>query len=211
MQIFVFGDSIVWGAWDTEGGWVTRLKKHFNGKAVASEFKNYNEVINLGVSGNDTNNLLSRFENEITARIYPLIYPGETIGVIFAIGINDSQFINSENRYQVSLEQFTINLKKLISLARKYTDKIVFVGLPPVDEASPVQRETSYTNDSIKKYNLLIKNICQKEKLDFIEIFDEFMKTDISELIADGLHPNDKGHEIIARIVEKYLQDKKWV
>ena len=207
MQIFVFGDSIVWGAWDTGGGWVTRLKRRFNEKAVASNFNKYDEVINLGVSGNDTNNLTSRFENELTVRVDPEV----SLGIVFAIGINDSQFINSENRYQVSLEQFTINLKKLIALARKYTDKIVFVGLPPVDEASPVQRETSYTNDSIKKYNLLIRNICQKEKLDFIEIFDEFIKTDISQLIADGLHPNDKGHEIIAGIVEKYLYDKKWV
>ncbi len=207
MQIYVFGDSIVWGAWDTEGGWVTRLKKHFNEKAVASNFNKYDEVINLGVSGNDTNNLTSRFENELTVRVSP----EEGLGIVFAIGINDSQFINSENRYQVSLEQFTINLKKLILLARKYTDKIVFVGLPPVDEASPVQRETSYTNDSIKKYNLLIKNICQKEKLDFIEIFDEFIKTDLSKLIADGLHPNNKGHAIIAGIVEKYLLDKKWI
>lgn len=211
MQIFVFGDSIAWGAWDTEGGWVTRIKKHVSQKVVASKFNKYDEVINLGVSGSDTNNLLARFENEITARIDPLIYPGETIGVFFAIGTNDCQFINSENNFQVPPEQFTTNLKKLISLARKHTDKIVFVGLPPVDEASPVQRETSYTNDSIKKYNLLIKNICLKENIDFIEIFDEFIRTDISQLIVDGLHPNNKGHEIIAGVVEKYLQDKKWV
>lgn len=27
MRILVFGDSIVYGAWDTEGGWAERLKK----------------------------------------------------------------------------------------------------------------------------------------------------------------------------------------
>ncbi|OGG26216.1 hypothetical protein A2960_04540 [Candidatus Gottesmanbacteria bacterium RIFCSPLOWO2_01_FULL_39_12b] len=198
MQIFVFGDSIAWGAWDTEGGWVTRIKKHVNERVVVSKFKNYDEVIDLGVSGNDTNNLLARFENELTARL-----SGDALGIIFAIGTNDS--------FHMPPEQFTGNLKKLISLARKYTDKIVFVGLPPVNKASLVQSETSYTNDSIKKYNSLIINVCKKENLDFIGIFDEFAKTEISKLIADGLHPNDKGHEIIAEVVEKHLHDKKWV
>lgn len=207
MKLFVFGDSIAWGAWDTEGGWVTRIKKHVNERVISSIYKNYDEVINLGVSGNDTNNLLTRFENELSVRLNP----EEDLGIIIAIGINDSQFVNAENNFQVTPKKFNSNLKKLIALARKHTDKIVLVGLSPVNETSLDNSETTYTNDSIIKYNGFIKNICHIENLDFIEIFAEFTKSDISKLIADGLHPNNKGHEIMARNVEKYLHDKKWV
>ena len=51
VQILIFGDSIAWGAWDKEGGWVQRLRKLIDEKNLSDpEF--YCLVYNLGVSGN---------------------------------------------------------------------------------------------------------------------------------------------------------------
>ena len=72
--ICVFGDSIAWGASDSEkGGWVERLKIYMG------EHRSGN-VYNLGVSGDTTNDLLERFEQEAKAR--------ESDVIIFAVGTN---------------------------------------------------------------------------------------------------------------------------
>ena len=76
-NILVFGDSITYGAWDKDGGWVQRLRKFLD--------ENYEDffVCNLGVSGNNSDDLLKRFEFETEQRIKE---EKKTI-FIFAIGI----------------------------------------------------------------------------------------------------------------------------
>ena len=86
-QILIYGDSITYGAWDTEqGGWVARLRKFLDNKADEDE-KYYYLVYNLGISGNNSTDILSRFEFEAKQRVRE---EGETI-IIFALGTNDSQ------------------------------------------------------------------------------------------------------------------------
>ena len=127
-QILVFGDSIVYGCWDRECGWVNRLRMWVDQKNMQwTDF--YYSLYNLGISGNTTEDLLLRIEKEIP----PRISQGETI-IIFAIGINDSQFVIKEKRFYTTPQQFKTNLKKLICVSRKFTDKIIFVEPNPVDQ-----------------------------------------------------------------------------
>lgn len=129
--------------------------------------------------------------------------------IIFSIGVNDSQFIHSRNSIKTSENEFRNNIDKLIELAKKFTSKIIFVGLTPVDESktTPIPWDTnkSYRNDYIKKYDRIIQSTCKKNKLDFVEIFDELIKRDYKKLIEDGLHPNSKGHQKIFEIVKDFL------
>src|SRR3989344_2914310 len=116
MNILIFGYSITWGAYDPEqGGWATRLRNYFEAK------DNYTDVYNLGVSGDTTADLLARIEVEAKSREPNLI--------VFAIVINDAQFIHSTNGLRGSLDEFQQNLIKLLSIAKKFTDKVVFVCL----------------------------------------------------------------------------------
>ncbi|KKQ27461.1 MAG: Lipolytic protein G-D-S-L family, partial [Candidatus Magasanikbacteria bacterium GW2011_GWC2_37_14] len=99
-RISIFGDSITWGAWDPEnGGWVAQLRRYFETN------ENYEvDVYNLGVSGDTTNDLLIRFNTECLARNrHPQI-------IIFAIGINDSQYINATDNPRTPIEKFQNNL-----------------------------------------------------------------------------------------------------
>ena len=84
-QILIFGDSITWGAWDEEGGWAQRFKKEIDKKAITANFTSYHSVYNLGISGDNTNDLLERFESETQRRLDE----GEEAIILFAIGIND--------------------------------------------------------------------------------------------------------------------------
>jgi len=120
-RICVFGDSITWGGGDVKnGGWVQQLRHYF-------ESNDYDLAIyNQGVSGDNSSNLLTRFEVECKAR-------GPQI-IIFAIGINDSQYIKTKDNPRVSIEKFQDNLKELIKQAKNFTSNIIFIGLTKVEE-----------------------------------------------------------------------------
>ena len=203
-RILVFGDSITYGAWDKEGGWVQRLRKFLDEKSLTDpDF--YCLVYNMGVSGNTSNGLLERFEFETKQRLKE----GEETIIIFAIGINDSYFVHSENSHRVLTEKFKDNIQKLIKLAQKFSSKIIFVGLTPVDETKttpiPWDTDKSYRNEYIKQYNQTIREICREKKIYFIEIFEKLKGADYQKLLEDGLHPNSDGHQRIFEIVKDFL------
>jgi len=204
-QILIFGDSITYGAWDKEGGWVQRLRKFLDEKNLIDS-DSYYLVYNLGVSGNNSKDLLERFEFETKQRLKE---NEETI-IIFAIGINDSQFIHSKkDNHRVPIGKFKDNIQKLIKLTQKFSSKIIFVGLTPVDETKttpiPWSTDKSYKNEYIQKYNETIKNICDENKIYFIEIFEKLKEMSYQELLEDGLHPNSEGHQKIFEIVREFL------
>ncbi|MCD6279715.1 hypothetical protein J7J26_03010 [Candidatus Micrarchaeota archaeon] len=203
-QILIFGDSIAYGAWDKEGGWVQRLKKFLDKKDLTDP-NFYCLVYNLGVSGNNSKDLLERFEFETKQRLKE---NEETI-IIFAIGVNDSQFVHSERNHRVPINKFKDNIQKLIKLTQKFSSKIIFVGLTPVDETKttpiPWSTDKSYKNEYIQKYNETIKNICDENKIYFIEIFEKLKEMSYQELLEDGLHPNSEGHQKIFEIVREFL------
>jgi lysophospholipase L1-like esterase len=208
-QILVFGDSIAYGAGDEkEGGWVNRLKKVLDkGPFTSPDF--YCLVYNLAISGDSLDDLLKRFEFETEQRLKE----GESTVFIFAIGINDSQFIQSQNNLRSSLPEFQNNLRDIIKLAKKYSSKIIFVGLTPVDETKtvslPWNSDKSYKNEYIEKYNKIMKSVSKENKIYFINIFDKLVKSDYRNLLVDGLHPNSKGHQKIFEIVKDFLTENK--
>src|SRR6266446_3620690 len=73
MRALVFGASITQGFWDTEGGWVNRLRRHYDSQVIKGLHpeENYPTVFNLGISGDSTKGVLKRFNNEAKARVWP--------------------------------------------------------------------------------------------------------------------------------------------
>ena len=192
MNICVFGDSIAWGANDLErGGWVERLKMYY------LEQSDDIEVCNLGISGNVTEQVLDRMDVECKARDPQII--------LFAIGINDTQFFRSEQKIRVSESDFRRNIECLIEKAKQYTSKIIFVGLTRVDEPKvqplPWNHDKEYRNDFIGRYDDALKEIVKSLRCEYIGVKDVIQKEDLD----DGLHPNGKGHEKMFCVVRNYL------
>ncbi|MEM5791138.1 MAG: GDSL-type esterase/lipase family protein [Candidatus Aenigmatarchaeota archaeon] len=211
-EICVFGDSITYGAHDREfGGWVQRLRKFLEEKSKLDPQLYFN-IYNLGISGDTTAGLLKRFEVEAKARLTEL-EEGEEAIIIFAIGINDSQYLHDRGSLRTPEKEFRANIEKLIDSAKKFTSKIVFIGLTPVDEqkTTPIPWDTnkSYKNQYIQKYNQIIKSVCEKKKVLFIEIFEKWIKANYKNLLDDGLHPNSKGHEILFENIKEFLVENK--
>ncbi len=184
--ICVFGDSITWGAWDLElGGWVNRLRLYFDSKGNFDT-----DVYNCGVDGDYVVDVLKRFNVETEARNPNVI--------ILAIGINDTPHTSNPNG--TPLEKFETQYKELVEKAKKFTDKIVIIGLTNVDD----EKTNGYKNESIEKYNEIIKKLASEQNLSFVNVFGTLS---ISEF-EDGLHPNAKGHRKIFEKVKEVLEVK---
>lgn len=211
MNIIIFGDSIAFGEWDKEGGWAARLRKYTDQKVIDTNFETYISIYNAGISGDTTETLLLRFENELKARFDA----EDQNSIIIAIGINDSQVSVKEGSNLVFPEVFKSNLEKLISISKKYTQKIIFVGLTPVDEEKvnpmPWKVTHSYLQREVKKYNQMVKDICDENKIEFINLLPAFLEKDFKSLLIDGVHPNTQGHELMYGIIKVYLQNKKYI
>ena len=204
-QIIALGDSITRWANDYEKFWRTnRLQEKFNNLCI------YTEVYNCWISGNTTQDLLKRFETEISARISE----DEETFIIFAIGINDTLIENETGNNKVPLKQFQENIQYLIKGAKYFSENIHILEITNVIEelTHPIERAPmySYENATIATYNQAIAEICKKEKITFIELpttktINSSIPFLLPEEISDGVHPNEKWHQKIADIVFKAL------
>jgi lysophospholipase L1-like esterase len=209
-NILIFGDSIAYGFYDTEGGWVERLKKDLLKYSIENSLENTLKVYNLAISGDTTIEILNRINSEAPPRDWSESgnpWSQETI-IIFAVGLNDAIVIGGKQKTPITL--FEKNLDKIIKMSRKYSDKILFVGLTPVIEelVTPIPwSETEFLyNNKVKAYDKIIMDFCQENKLQYIELFSKFPENSRSKYLFDGVHPNNKGHELIHLTLRQYLK-----
>jgi len=178
VHYLIFGDSIGCGEGDPHGGWAKLLAEKY-------------PVKNLSIDGATTDNYVKNFPTNID----------KNSTLIIALGVNDSA--------KLPLTEFQQNLIQLIKLAKKYTQKIIFVGPAPVNQVKvdpvPWAPKISYKNNLIKQFSAAICLIARKEKIKFIDLFNqlppEYIKT-----LNDGFHPNHAGHEKIYKIVVKNIK-----
>jgi lysophospholipase L1-like esterase len=199
VRICVFGDSIC-SEEEYLGfpNWVALLRKEL------SKQDKENSVFNLGISGEDTSGLLKRIEVECEARNPDII--------IIRTGDNDSRFTNiNQDSVKIKPDQFKKNVSKIIKTSKKFSKKIIWVGNAPCIESKTTptiwSEKEYFTNKSIKNYNEMIREICKKDKVIFIELFDSWSKLNLNKIIDqfDGLHPNAEGHRLIYEEVLKVL------
>jgi len=63
-----------------------------------------------------------------------------------------------------------------------------------------------YTNENIKKYSEIMKDVCQRNNILFLDVGLLNNKD-----FDDGLHPNATGHEKIFIKVRDFLIANKWI
>jgi lysophospholipase L1-like esterase len=207
MKLIVFGDSVAYGAWDPQGGWVQRLRSELERKSPQDWI-----VYNCGVSGDTSRNLLKRFEAEAKSRSLDPT-EGES-AIVICIGGNDSATVNATKTNWVKTDAFRKNIAALIKKAKEAAEKVAFVGLTPVDEKRvapcPFAPEISYKNSETKRYETIIAEECEKAKVLFLPLF-ETLSDGWNAMLEDGAHPNAGGHERICREVLAFLEKERVV
>lgn len=158
------------------------------------------EFINLGVSGDRTENLLSRW-NEDAIELQP-----DIISVL--IGVNDVWHRHSPTdsiyHAQTSDEQFESNYRKLLAELKEKTNAKILM-LSPFMLDAPIMQPII---PELKSINKIVKNLADEfadAYLPLDEIFEAALPNTPEPLYysADGVHPNAEGACFIA---EKYLE-----
>ena len=205
-RVYVFGDSITYGAWDSQGGWCDRIKHKLHQLKLTENSKVKFQVFNLGIGGETSTSLLKRFESEIDARHrsdWPAI-------IIIATGANDTRY-SEEIPPSTPIAEYQSNLENLLAIAKKYTDKILLVGIATVENEIQQFKGGLLSNQLIREYDNTMSKVSKKNNIPKVEVISSFTASKESIYSSDGGHPNDLGHEIIEKLVwdklEKLLLD----
>lgn len=198
MKILFFGDSITSsgrneldGA-DLGAGYV----KIAAGKLRLLYPEQSIEIVNRGVGGDRTAELLARVETDVVEEKPDI--------VILEVGINDvwHRFLLGK---AVTVEEFTHNYEELVS-AIKGTGARLILLQPFALRMDDKARLRPYLN----KFNEVIAAIAAREKLTLIpldEIFSGLTQDiDPSQFAVDGVHPTHRGCRYIADLVIKELK-----
>jgi lysophospholipase L1-like esterase len=207
MRVLVFGASITQGFWDTKGGWVQRLRSHYDTIKTQdiSKEDEYPDIFNLGISGNTTKDVLNRLQNETKARITNK----SNSAIVFSIGTNNAA-VEVNGKEWSTPEEYRTELEEIISQTKELTAKIIFVGLPCCDESrtTPVSwLAINYTNERLLLFDKVAREVCLKHNIAHIAIYEPMQKqlNKGTNLFEDGLHPNNEGHELIFKLVQPEL------
>lgn len=175
--ILFLGDSL------TEGLGVNKQEAYpfLVGELIKDKLKKDVGIINGGVSGSTTSDGLSRLKWYLRKK--PDI-------VFIALGANDGL-------RGLNLEQSEKNLEKIIEVTKKSGAKVLLAGMliPP-----------NYGKEYSQKFKQMYLKLKDKYSLKTMP----FLLLDVAGVQElnqrDGIHPNTKGHKIIAKNVYRFLK-----
>lgn len=188
MYVFA-GDSVTQGALHTRG---MRCYPEVFAERVRWEMRRTTDlVVNSGINGTNTSYLLEAYE-WCVAQFKP-----DLVSVMF--GINDCQ----ENT--ITPEVFEDNLELIINKIRK--DRAIPVLQTPnaIDEEGMKNMKTN-SRQKLPDYVEIIRKVAKDEEVILVDnmLYWESKGLDIyKKWLDDPLHPNDKGHLEIARLMFK--------
>lgn len=161
------------------------------------EYYNDLPVVNSGISGNKTKDLLNDLNNRV--------YQYNPSKVFLLIGTNDIQS-------KVEDDVIINNIKKIledIHENRPYA-KLYLEAIYPVDEGSSGAQDR--TNKEIQSINASLEDYCKKNDITFIDMYDLLLDPEsdkdrlFEDYSKDGLHISDEGYEVITEELMKYIK-----
>ena len=185
-RVVFMGDSIT-DAWDDPkyGGF-------FPGKPY----------IDRGISGQTTPQMLIRFRPDVIA-LQPKI-------VVILAGTNDI----AGNTGPMTLQAIEDNLTSMFDLAHANGIRVVFASVLPISDyeknkdGQPIIRSKQRPPEQITSLNDWMKKYAAAHGGIYLDYFSAmaddkgFLKEELSE---DGLHPNQKGYDVMAPLAEKAI------
>lgn len=177
-------------------------------------------VYNAGVPSNTTRDARKRLQSDV------LRYPPRI--VVMQFGINDSAIDvwhkppATESR--VPVEDFIANYRALIAEAQKAKAKVVLMTTNPLRWTGKLRElygkppynpdaEDGFESPTLARYNDAIRDLAKELKLPLVDVraaYPEFAakhKVSIDEMLSDGMHPNDLGHQLVAELLVPVIRN----
>jgi lysophospholipase L1-like esterase len=174
---------------------------------------NKKQVINAGVGGNTSGQLLARIDKDVLNHKPDL--------VIMMVGTND--MLNSKK--MVAYSEYTSNLKSLIKKIKSSGSELVLMSSIPADSAYLFQRHNKKIfkeapNFKIDKVGDIIKDLTAENKVYYYDLNSEFKALNLPQHNrdvfiknlknsgkGDGVHPTSLGYRFIAQNVYYFLKE----
>lgn len=204
VQIVTIGDSLTVGVGDetNQGGYVGILNQKLQEKKVLARIEN------LGKSGNRTDQLRKRLDNEDIAKSIK-----QADMIFITIGANDIMYVLKENITHITIEPFMKEMKRyesrlkdIFTRLRELNEdaEIYLIGFYNPFEAyfNEIEELTALT----KQWNEVGQKVTAHDsRAYFIPTADLFVGRTSQLLSDDYFHPNKAGYEVIANRVIQFL------
>lgn len=195
-RIYTFGDSQTYGAWDSQGGWCDRLRQRMHAMTLDESLGVKYQMFNLGIGGEHSRALRARIKNELDARHRPDWPPI----IIIATGENDTRYVEG-GKPIVPLEEYRANMEAAIAIAREYTGRILLVGLTLTKHETQSFKTTTFSHDLLRQYDGALTEIAAKEQLPKVDAIEALAAEHNEVFYKDGVHLNDRGHELLSNAI----------
>jgi lysophospholipase L1-like esterase len=177
-RVVFMGDSIT-------DGW--KLAQYFPGKPY----------VNRGIGGQTTPQMVVRmFEDVINLK---------PAAMIVLAGTNDI----ARNTGPETIEMIEENFMAMTELAQLHGIKVILCSLTPISDYTPQKKSDGRPPQDILKLNAWIRDYAAKNHCIFADYFGALVddKGMLKEGFSrDGLHPNDKGYELMAPVAAAAIQ-----
>lgn len=174
-RVVFMGNSITWNWMATRGDFFTR-----------------NHLIGRGISGQTTYQFLLRFRQDVV-NLHPKV-------VVINYGTNDI----AENTGAYVEDHTFNNIKAMCDLARYNRIKVVLASTLPHKGFGWNPRITD-AMAKIKHLNERVKAYAKANGITYVDYFSAMVSDDGTAmregLSKDGVHPNDKGYEIMEALI----------
>ncbi len=196
-KLVYLGDSITEGFGDEKAiGWAGRISQTLNVSDTDTSWS----VSNLGAGGDTIIDGKHRLSTIL------LNYPTH---LLMSFGTNDmSRIMWPDNQgSKISLAYAKQVWLQLLGFAKNAGLKTTVIGTLPVQEEKfpfvftqwdEKDKGFFFRNEDQLAYNAMLKSVCTRLDIPMIDLFDDWNRRDLNELLCDGLHPNAAGYDLMA-------------
>lgn len=171
-------------------GKIIMLGNSITAECEWSELMQNPDIINRGVIGDGTGDILERLDPIIAAK------PKK---IFLLIGVNDLMFLPL-SKIQEFYEKIVLRLVTETPSTQLYLESI----LPIHNDL----RRNGMKNEDIDALNQFIEQVAKKYQLTYIDLNSAFKNTEGSlrqDFSLDGIHLNGEGYLLFKKIVEPYI------
>ena len=206
VRIVAFGDSITNGVGLAKVSEADTFRDILQRK-LTEKLGQTVEVVNAGVNGDVVTLAAKRLEKDVLAHkpdIVTIMFGGNEAGFYRP---NTNGFADTP---RVGRKEFAATLEKIVDRLQAARIKVVLMTCPPMTERywgaylKPYQDHG--INFLVKDYAQAMREVAAKKDVPLIDVYREFEKdSDTLDYFPDGLHPDPRGHRMIAELLVERL------